>query len=190
MGASVWDKEGAVEELKKLRNAGMSASRIAAAISFKFNHDISRNAVLGKLDRMGLGLLGTVRDGHRVRKPRRARAERRASPQPQRIPPLRRALEMAPEPLPESSPDDIARISFAELESHLCHWIPGNPSEGDALTSKKYCGLPIVHGAPSPYCLGHLKRAFRPLEEQPRDFRRQFANDNASKAPSREMEEA
>lgn len=186
IGAGYWKVEGRVEELKKLLGAGLSATQIARALTLKFRASITRNAIIGKVARLGLKLPNSSS------KRKRPKAAERRSPLKGIVPPkpktaLRRALEMAPEPLPESTPDDIARISFAELESHLCHWIPGNPSEGDALTTKKYCGLPIVHGAPSPYCLGHLKRAFRPLEEQPRDFRRQFANDNASKDSSNPM---
>lgn len=160
--ASVWDKEGAVEELKKLRNAGLSASRIAAAISFKFNHDISRNAVLGKLDRMGLGLLGTVRDGHRVRKPRKARAERRASPQPQRISPLRRALEMAPEPMPFAIVEEIVvpekeRVGVEGLGPHQCRWPINDPQSPDF----HFCHRKQVGG--TSYCEVHLRRAYQPL---------------------------
>jgi hypothetical protein len=168
VGASVWDTKGVIDELKKLVGDGLSANQIGRALTFKFNQKISRCAVIGKAARIGLKLPHSPFKRKRVE-----RIERRAPPpRPAPANPLRRALEMAPEPLPESRPDDIARVSFEDYDRRtMCGFIPGDPREGDALTSKKYCGLPIVHGALAPYCLEHLKRTHRPIEEQPREIR-------------------
>jgi hypothetical protein len=186
MEASVWDTEGIVDDLKKLVGERLSSSRIAAALSFKYNVDLTRNAVISKVWRIGMsGSLERPRSPSQRKKPDIKPGSRWHIPPPnQKQPqPPRRALEMAPEPMPESRPTDVATRSFEELDSRIhCTFIPGDPSEGDALTSKKYCGLPIVHGAPSPYCLEHMKRCFRPLEEQPREIR------IAARTPAREVE--
>lgn len=72
---------------------------------------------------------------------------------------------------------DIPRKPLTELKDSECRWPVGDPQkEGFG-----FCAAPRRPG--KPYCDGHLARAERPIEQQPREIRR-----NASKAPSREME--
>ena len=56
-GSKIWGQEGALEELLKLQKQGLSCSHIARALSLKFNVDVTRNAVIGKLSRMGIPTL-------------------------------------------------------------------------------------------------------------------------------------
>ena len=177
---SIWLKEGAVDELLKLRKDGYSAARIASALTFKFSLNVTRNAVLGKLDRMGLG--GLVQNGarnHKRKKLKRVTGTpwggksaflKTFTAKPKK--PVQALLEMAPEPLPDRRPDDIATKSFDELDSKIhCTFIPGDPQEGDALHGKKYCGRDQEPNSPYPYCLEHLRRCFQPLPKpSPRPF--------------------
>ena len=55
--SKIWGQEGALEELMKLQKQGLSCSHIARALSSKFNVDVTRNAVIGKLSRMGIPTL-------------------------------------------------------------------------------------------------------------------------------------
>lgn len=67
----------------------------------------------------------------------------------------RHANVLAEQPLPATPADDIARVSFMDLQPHHCRWIPGDPRlpGGDG-----YCGLPKVPSVS--YCLGHAGRAY------------------------------
>jgi GcrA cell cycle regulator len=60
---------------------------------------------------------------------------------------------------------DIARKQLLDLNSGDCRWPVGDPQkEGFG-----FCAAPRVPG--KPYCKGHLIRAERPIEEQPREIR-------------------
>lgn len=145
--------ESRVEKLKKLWAEGFSASRIAARLG-----QASRNAVISKVHRLGLpGRKTTTRKAirNRTAKPKQRQwngCEKKPSP-------IRAALNSIPvEPIPQALPEDIARVSFLELENHHCRFIPGDSQEGDALTAKKFCGLDAIPG--TPYCPDHLPRCY------------------------------
>lgn len=177
MAKSIWDKDGATALAVKLRRDGFSCSRIADVLTMQFGQIVSRNAVIGRLSRMGLTGVVTLA---RSQNPNRKKIKRAGTPwggksaflkastaKPKNA--IQAALLGPPEPLPEAQPDDIARMSFSERDPKLhCGFIPGDPQEGDALHSKKYCGLPIVHGSPAPYCIEHLRRCYTPLPQPTR----------------------
>lgn len=177
-GSKIWGQEGAFEMAKNLRlNEGFSFGRIADVLTVKFNTAVTRNAVIGKFTRMGI-VGGPARPARRkTMKPRptpwggKSAFLKASTAKPKNA--IQAALLGPPEPLPEAQPDDIARMSFSERDPKLhCGFIPGDPQEGDALHSKKYCGLPIVHGSPAPYCIDHLRRCHTlpPTPKSPRPF--------------------
>lgn len=156
MGASVWDKEGIVDELKKLVGERLSSSRIAAALAFKYNVNITRNAVISKVWRIGMsGSLSNPRSPSQRKKPVVRRAP---PPRPAPVNPLRRALEMAPEPMPETEPELVIPIgerkTLLELEKFDCKWPIGHVGEPDF----HFCARKQVVG--TPYCDFHLRRAY------------------------------
>ncbi len=125
-----------VEQLIKLNDAGFSASLIARQIG-----STTRCAVLGKLLRLGLS---------KKRPTQKQKYARKVVRYPVKHAPnfaKRPAIECVP--LPPPKVDDIARVSFADLEPHHCRFIPGEPTSG-------YCGLQKVPG--TSYCAGHLHR--------------------------------
>lgn len=174
MAKSIWEIPGAIDELKKLRAEGLSASRIADAMAFKFNHFVSRSAVCGKADRLDLGLSSkeTQRFAARQmasRKRNKAKAEREASSPPKPSTPLRRALEMAPEPMPVTEPelvvDPKSRVGIEGLSKHQCRWPIGDPQEPDF----HFCDQKQIGGIS--YCEFHARRAFQtPPTKSPRPF--------------------
>jgi GcrA cell cycle regulator len=127
-----------VEQLKGLWNEGLSASQIARALG-----GITRNAVIGKVHR--LGLAGRAAP---------ARAER---PRAQR----RSSIHAAP-PLPEVIEEDPIKLddgNFATvltITDRMCHWPIGDPSE----TEFHFCGRKPRNG--SPYCEAHARKAYQP----------------------------
>ena len=58
MRRTVWGIEGSVDVMAKLAAGGYSANQIARQLSHQYGLDVSRNAVIGKMMRLGLDLLG------------------------------------------------------------------------------------------------------------------------------------
>jgi GcrA cell cycle regulator len=166
VGASVWDTKGVIDELEKLVGDGLSANQIGRALTFKFNQKISRCAVIGKAARIGLKLPHSPFKRKRVE-----RIERRAPPpRPAPANPLRRALEMAPEPMPFAIVEEVVvpekeRVGVEGLGPHQCRWPIGDPQSADF----HFCHHKRIGGIS--YCEIHARRAHRPIEEQPREIR-------------------
>ncbi len=138
-----WSEER-TQQVVKLWNDGLSAGQIAQRIG-----GLSRNAVIGKLHRLGLtrSATGTSTTGRTNRKPRPPKSKRRiVKPNP--------LLELAKLPLPEEPPDEIARTTILDREKDQCAWVIGEPRE------MKCCGAPVVPGLPSPWCAEHARRGY------------------------------
>jgi GcrA cell cycle regulator len=131
---------------------GMSYSEIARAINAKFNTAYSRNATIGRAQRMGLG--GTSRPRDWARLPPRAEQ-----------PSLRKVREryaamarwFVPVFEPDESPKlrcadvDPRHLSLLELESGDCRYPYGGDEEGEAIT---FCGH--ARREDSSYCTAHF----------------------------------
>lgn len=132
-----------------LHEKGMSCSMIARELG----GGITRNAVIGKIHRMGLSYRPTTA---RFSKPR-VKAARRAKKAG--IVRARSWLKIVagpftePTPLPLPFVTDVARVGLLDLEPHHCRWVVGEPAE------MRFCGCQKVPGLP--YCSGHAARAFR-----------------------------
>ncbi|MFH6781313.1 MULTISPECIES: GcrA family cell cycle regulator [Methylobacterium] len=161
-----WTKER-VELLKRLWSDGRSASQIAAEMG-----GVSRNAVIGKVHR--LGLAGRVLKANGAAPPagRRARSEVDApgaslAESPSMLAPAPPALALVPSQtgptadtiaLPES-----ARVTIMELRDFMCRWPMGDPSTPDF----RFCGDRAITGLP--YCTHHSRIAYQPAAERKRD---------------------
>jgi GcrA cell cycle regulator len=153
-----WNDER-VELLKKLWAEGLSASQIAGRIGA-----VTRNAVIGKVHRLGLsGRATTTRmKSHRPRvraniakrpvvaKPRFANVGNTAL----------RALYQDSEPYVPPAEELVIplaeRRSIQTLEESHCRWPIGDPQEAEF----HFCGKGKVNGLP--YCEFHARRAFQP----------------------------
>lgn len=156
-----------VELLKKLWSEGLSASQIAGRIG-----SVTRNAVIGKVHRLGLsGRATTSRmKTHRARP--RVASQKRMVTRTNRYPtagnPAVRSL-FAPDAEPYVPAFEELVIPLHErktiqtlTESH-CRWPIGDPQHADF----HFCGKGKVPGLP--YCEFHARRAFQP--PQPRRTR-------------------
>ncbi|MFN3867946.1 MAG: GcrA family cell cycle regulator [Hyphomicrobiaceae bacterium] len=171
----IWTDER-VELLKKLWSEGLSASQIAGRLG-----GVTRNAVIGKVHRLGLaGRATTSRmKTHRAR-PRPAAAANGASAagvkrpqQPkQRFPavgnPLVRELyKPEAEPfLPAAEELEIPlkeRKTIQTLGECNCRWPIGDPQHAEF----HFCGKEKLPGLP--YCQFHARRAFQPPQTRRRD---------------------
>ncbi|NNK66278.1 MAG: GcrA cell cycle regulator [Rhodobacteraceae bacterium] len=174
-----------VEQLKKMWGEGQSASQIAKELG-----GVTRNAVIGKVHRLGLSNRAGAAPAKTAKEKPAAKAE--ASPAkpaaaeatPAARPaqsPARKQIIPAGQPLPpqpsanEISPEALAsvrevekkskKISLMELTERTCKWPVGDPATDDFW----FCGLPVQQG--KPYCEAHVGVAFQPMSSR-RDRRR------------------
>jgi GcrA cell cycle regulator len=159
-----------VELLKRLWAEGLSASQIAGRLS-----GITRNAVIGKVHRLGLaGRATTSRIASHRPRARMATAKRPgAKPRFAQVGnPAFRALYQ-PEAEPYIAPVEDVVIPLAERKSIQtltecsCRWPIGDPQLADF----HFCGRNKVPGLP--YCETHARRAFQ--APQPRRRERDIA---------------
>ena len=140
-----------VELLKKLWQDGLSASQIAKQLG-----GVTRNAVIGKVHRLGLSGRATPS------KPQRTvfKAPRPARPVAQPSAPRRIA-----EPVTQASPAPVRYVEEAPgtatvltLGAHMCKWPIGDPS----MDSFTFCGRRSEETGP--YCHEHAQVAYQPAQ--------------------------
>ena len=132
-----------VEQLKKLWEAGLSASQIAAELG-----NVTRNAVIGKVHRLGLS--GRAKSpssaAPRQRKARPAQQMMRVSrPVSRGNTALAHAFEVEMEPDPIAFDNVVPmsqRLSLLELNEATCHWPVGDPSSPEFF----FCGGKALAG--------------------------------------------
>jgi GcrA cell cycle regulator len=155
-----------VELLKKLWSDGLSASRIAAELG-----GITRNAVIGKVHRLGLS--GRAKSASSSA-PRQRKA--RSPSQMLRIgrggirgnTALAHAYDIEVEAEPEVIDNVIPigqRRTILELTESTCRWPIGDPGSGDFF----FCGGNAVNGLP--YCAYHARIAYQPAADRRRERR-------------------
>ena len=140
----LWTEE-AIETLKALALEGRSAAGIAEALGAA-----SRNAVIGKANRMGVRLNGDGRasaPASRARRPASlfSRGARTASFGRTRTAWAYEGAEVG----------EMRRVRFDDIVQTACRWPLGDPRCGDFA----YCGLAPVNGRS--YCAGHCRLAYR-----------------------------
>jgi GcrA cell cycle regulator len=141
--------DDAIEALKKLALEGRSASVIAAELGAP-----SRNAVIGKANRIGVRLNG---DGRAEASGARPLGVRRASRAGDGEAPTRtRVPSRKTWPFIASAIGDMRRITFDDIRGQVCRWPLGDPLSADFA----YCGLNAAEGAS--YCAGHRHLAYQP----------------------------
>jgi GcrA cell cycle regulator len=164
-----------VEHLKKMWLEGLSASQIASELA----NGITRNAVIGKVHRLGLS--------GRVKSPAAAQARPRAKTRPEDEAPapaapishgnLALAAEIRPvvAPAPRSTSEEVVvpisqRVSIMELRESMCRWPLGDPTTAEF----RYCGSKNQVGV-GPYCAYHARIAYQPAQDRRRDRERRAA---------------
>jgi len=181
-----WNDER-VEQLKKLWAEGRSASQIAAEIG-----GVSRNAVIGKVHRLGLSGRAKAPGASPARPRERAAAPPKPAPAPQQAPVQTaaaaaqarspqhttfgatalaqpRLVEPAPEPAVRPVPvADVVvaiaeRVTIMDLREGMCRWPIGDPTSPDF----RFCGASAYTGAP--YCEHHAQLAYQPSADRRRD---------------------
>lgn len=130
--------EDRVELLKKLWAEGLSASQIARTMG-----DVTRNAVIGKVHRLGLSGRATT---SRADRPRRA-----TIPKPQPKPVVAEPASVA-----EATLSNGEYATVMTLNGVMCRWPIGDPGATDF----HFCGNQTESG--EPYCTAHAELAYQP----------------------------
>ena len=146
-----------VEQLKKLWEGGLSASQIAAELG-----NVTRNAVIGKVHRLGLS--GRAKSPSSAA-PRQRKAARPAQHMMRVARPVSRGntalahafeVEMEPDPIAFDNVVPMSqRLSLLELNEATCHWPVGDPSSPEFF----FCGGKAL--ASLPYCAHHSSKSRR-----------------------------
>ena len=151
-----------VDVLKRLWLEGLSASQIAKQLG----GGVTRNAVIGKVHRLGLS--GRAAPSQPVRAPalRAPRAARPVSAAPVRREPA--PTPVAPPPPRYYVPETPGSATVLTLGAHMCKWPIGDPSS-DGFT---FCGARATEG---PYCIHHAQVAYQPKQKTGRSAASELA---------------
>jgi GcrA cell cycle regulator len=150
-----WTEER-VGALKKLWLEGQSASQIAKQLG----GGVTRNAVIGKVHRLGLS--GRAAPSQPARAPRtpRPRAPIAQPSAPRRIEAVqpRPMTPVAPPPAPELP----GTATVMTLGAHMCKWPIGDPTSREF----SFCGRRASEGV---YCVEHARVAYQPQVKKGKD---------------------
>ncbi len=168
-----------VETLKNLWGEGQSASQIAKVLG-----GVTRNAVIGKVHRLGLASRTAAKPEpaakavkpepaaaakpklKTVEKAEPAAAKEKAKPVTTHKPPVVTSTFPHPpapsEPLVDLADVDAAakKLSLLELNERTCKWPIGDPSKGEFY----FCGHAAAPG--KPYCSSHVAAAYQPMSSR------------------------
>lgn len=161
-----------VDILKKLWAEGLSASQIANRLG-----GVTRNAVIGKVHRLGLsGRTTTSRV--KTQRPRRRAAPRAAGGGVHTFRThgnvaLKAYYEADPEAEIEAAPATVEelvipiaeRASILSLKESMCRWPIGDPGDAEF----HFCGRDSGQG--TPYCEYHARVAYQPPNSRRRERR-------------------
>ncbi|MDP4004969.1 GcrA family cell cycle regulator [Methylobacterium sp. NEAU K] len=156
--------------LRRLWEDGQSASKIAAQLG-----GVTRNAVIGKVHRLGLaGRARGVEEAPAVTPAATAVEIETAlavvetqAPEPVAILSHRPAPTF---PVPAPTPEPVAlsvseRVTIMDLREAMCRWPLGDPTTPEF----RFCGARSITGLP--YCTHHAEIAYQPAAERKRDRR-------------------
>ncbi len=159
-----WTEER-VEVLRKLWLDGLSASQIAKHLG----GGLTRNAVIGKVHRLGLSGRAAPSQPNRavMKTPRPPRPAVAATPAPRRAEPVIRHES----PTPVSYAEQAGSATVLTLGAHMCKWPIGDPSN-DGFS---FCGR--VSSGDGPYCTHHAQVAYQPQHKKATGARRSDASE-------------
>jgi GcrA cell cycle regulator len=146
--SATWTPER-IERLRSCVAAGMTCSEIAAEIG------VTRNAVIGKIHRLGLS------SGRPAGAPARASTSCPPRARHPRVPTQRRLLRLAyahavlDEAMLNGPVVSIRPCSLVEIAERQCRWPIGDPATANFV----FCGNDAITGFT--YCLGHARMAYR-----------------------------
>lgn len=165
-----------VQLLGKLWQDGLSASQIAGQLGL----GVTRNAVIGKVHRLGLACRTKPAPTPNRTKPKlsqRPVVEERQKLEPvydSVVTPLQIPLKPTAVALNQGVGDIVIpfseRVTIMDLRESSCRWPMGDPMT----TEFRFCGA-RTGLSPGPYCMAHSRMAFQPAPERRRDRGERYA---------------
>lgn len=157
---TVWDNKKIVERLVACLDDWTSGQGVADKLSGEFGVKLTRNAIIGKIHRMGLA--------HRLPVETKAKPKRRGKPfrfERKHKDKIYSSTPVKPEPvIPRSDlPPTVATRTFATLGPDDCKWPVGHPRN----PGFGFCGQPRVFMRP--YCEVCCQRAYVPVRVKSRE---------------------
>lgn len=142
-----WTKSR-IELMVRLWDQGRTAAQVAMALG----DGITRNAVIGKLNRLGRN--------------ERVIVERQSSPKPRKAPRSVAVEDLVAQPIAHVVPEPIAlplsgRVTLLDLTSGMCRWPVGDPRADDF----HFCAAPVGR-ASGTYCALHARIAYLPKSDR------------------------
>jgi GcrA cell cycle regulator len=164
MEAGVGWTDERVETLKKLWLDGLSASQIAKQLG-----GVTRNAVIGKVHRLGLSGRAAPSQPTRTvfKAPRPARPVQPAAPR--RVEPQQPAAMVPVPPRRVVFDETPGSATVLTLGAHMCKWPIGDPS-ADSFT---FCGK--RSDGDGPYCGQHASIAYQPQQSRKKSTANELA---------------
>ena len=170
-----------VETLKTLWGEGQSASQIAKVLG-----GVTRNAVIGKVHRLGLASRTAAKPepAKAAKEAPAPKAKAKAKSSPKLVEKPAPAAKEKPKPLTTHKPPSVTstfphppapseplvdlvdvdaaakKLSLLELNERTCKWPIGDPSAGEFY----FCGHPAAPG--KPYCSSHVAAAYQPMSSR------------------------
>ncbi len=146
-----------VARLSRLWLEGRTASQIANELG----EGVSRNAVIGKVHRLGLGGR-TVKSAGDASSLAEGGAHAGSKAPTQHVP-----APPAPQPAPIAQALGAIlpladRVTILDLRESMCRWPLGDPTSAEF----RFCGCRAIQG--SPYCTAHTRVAFQPVADRRR----------------------
>lgn len=141
-----------VKVLTKLWADGLSASQIAKELG-----GVTRNAVIGKVHRLGLS--GRAKPSRpKVARVAKAKAKPRTAAPVKRVAKAPEPVEVAPVVAPiEAKPlPNGEYATILTIRDHMCKWPIGDPTADEF----RFCGRKNKSG--EPYCEAHCSVAYQP----------------------------
>lgn len=165
----MWTDER-VDLLKRLWAEGLSASQIATRLG-----EVTRNAVIGKVHRLGLSGRGTPSRAAQHSRPRSKPVAPAQTAKITQFPTAgATALQAEPQAMPELAPapkpksmlsvatSSHDKVNILQLSDKTCRWPVGEPGT----ESFHFCGCAPKSGLP--YCERHAQVAYQPVMDRRR----------------------
>ena len=159
----MWTDER-VELLQKLWGQGFSASQIASQLQ-----GVTRNAVIGKIHRLGKRERPTTVRVRSSAYAGGAAARRQAPPQARRTEHREGVLEWTGRPRRAFAMEEPGLATCVTLGAHMCKWPIGDPDQ----SGFSFCGR--QSDGERPYCQGHARMAYKGSTGTAGDMARLFA---------------
>lgn len=161
---SAWAVHGnpIIERLTEMFNVGVSTSRIATTLCVEFKCDVTRNAVIGKANRLGLTSPNGAGFEDYNKKRKAGEAQRRHT----RVPLLKKTIPLPP-PAETLTPANPRHVSLIDLQHGECKF-----PYGDGPFT--FCGCEAYQGLP--YCAPHVVLCAKPKHGGEGQVHEQFAS--------------